>query len=74
MEIANKENGTQLLMKMSLEALMKSERSLHQSEFPEDYANGYRLRRVAGYRKEMALQVPRTRSGAFYPCIIERSS
>ena len=70
LEIANKENGTQLLMKMSLEALMKSERTLHQSEFPEDYANGYRARKVTGYGKEMALKVPRTRSGAFYPVLL----
>ena len=70
LEIANKENGTQLLMKMSLEALMKSERSLHQSEFPDDYGNGYRQRKVTGYGKEMALQVPRTRSGAFYPVLL----
>lgn len=68
--IANKENGTQILMKMSLEALMKSERTLHQSEFPEDYANGYRARKVTGYGKEMALKVPRTRSGAFYPVLL----
>lgn len=70
LEIANKENGTQILMKMSLEALMKSERTLHQSEFPEDYANGYRARKVTGYGKEMALKVPRTRSGAFYPVLL----
>lgn len=30
LEIANKENGTQLLMQMTLEAFMRSERSLHQ--------------------------------------------
>lgn len=70
LELANKENGTQLLMKMSLEALMKSERSLHRAEFPEDPANGYRPRKVIGYGKEMALQVPRTRSGAFYPVLL----
>ena len=70
LEIANKANGTQILMKMSLEALMKSERALHQSEFPEDYANGYRARKVTGYGKEMALKVPRTRSGAFYPVLL----
>jgi len=70
LEIANKANGTQILMKMSLEALMKSERALHQSEFPEDYANGYRARKVTGSGKEMALKVPRTRSGAFYPVLL----
>lgn len=71
LEIANKENGTQLLMQMTLEAFMRSERSLHQTELPGDYGNGYRTRKVKGYGKEMVLSVPRTRSGTFYPALLQ---
>jgi hypothetical protein len=34
LEIANSENVTNLLMQMTLETFMKSERSLHQQENP----------------------------------------
>lgn len=70
LDIANKDNGTQLLMKMTLEAFMRSERSLHQNEL-DDYSNGYRPRKVKGYGKEMVLKVPRTRSGVFYPALLQ---
>ena len=46
LEIANSENGTNLLMQMTLETFMKSERSLHQINNPTDYANGFRTRTV----------------------------
>jgi hypothetical protein len=36
LNIANSENGTNLLMQMTLDAFMKSERHLHQQENPED--------------------------------------
>ena len=55
LEIANEENGTNLLMQMTLEAFMKSERGLHQLESPSDYANGFRERKVHGYGKELVL-------------------
>jgi hypothetical protein len=48
LEIANSENGTNLLMQMTLETFMKSERSLHQKENPTDYANGFRTRTASG--------------------------
>ncbi len=44
LNIANSENGTNLLMQMTLNAFMKSERQLHQQENPDTYANGYRER------------------------------
>ena len=44
LDIANSENGTNLLMQLTLETFMKVERNLHQSENPKDYANGYRER------------------------------
>jgi len=70
LEIASSDNGTQLLMQMTLETFMKSERSLHQQENPSDYANGFRTRLAKGYGKEMVLKVPRTRSGTFYPALL----
>lgn len=70
LDIANSENGSNLLFQMTLEAFMKSERCLHQIENPTDYANGFRDRKARGYGKEMVLKVPRTRSGTFYPALL----
>lgn len=70
LNIANSENGTNLLMQMTLNAFMKSERHLHQQSNPEDYANGYRERKARGFGKEMVLKVPRTRNGGFYPVLL----
>ena len=50
--IANSENGTNLLMQLTLNAFMKSEFHLHQQEHPDDYANGYRERKARGFGKE----------------------
>lgn len=70
LNIANSENGTNLLMQMTLNAFMKSERQLHQQENPDVYANGYRMRKARGFGKEMVLKVPRTRDGGFYPVLL----
>lgn len=70
LDIANSENGTNLLMQMTLNAFMKSERQLHQLENPLVYANGYRDRKARGFGKEMVLKVPRTRDGGFYPVLL----
>ena len=53
LNIANSENGTNLLMQMTLNAFMKSERQLHQQENPDTYANGYRERKASGFGREM---------------------
>jgi transposase-like protein len=70
LEVANSENGTNLLMQMTLETFMKSERGLHQLENTTDYANGLRTKTTYGFGKEMVLKVPRTRSGTFYPALL----
>ena len=70
LNIANSENGTNLLMQMTLNAFMKSERHLHQQSNPSDYANGYRERKARGFGNEMVLKVPRTRNGTFYPVLL----
>jgi putative transposase len=70
LDVANSENGTNLLLQMTLNAFMKSERHLHQQENEGDYANGYRERNARGFGKEMVLKVPRTRNGTFYPVLL----
>lgn len=67
--IANKKDGFNEIMKMSLDVLMISERKIHQNE-TGDYANGYRPRVIKGLGKEIALSVPRTRNGEFYPVLL----
>jgi hypothetical protein len=43
LEIANKKDGFNTIMKISLDALMRSERKIFQEEH-SDYTNGYRPR------------------------------
>lgn len=69
LEIANKKDGFNTIMKISLDALMRSERKVFQEEH-SDYANGYRPRCIQGFGKEIVLSVPRTRSGDFYPVLL----
>lgn len=62
--------GTHLLLNLTLNAFMKSERSLHQQENPEEYGNGYHYCKATGQGKELELKVLRTRSGLFYPLLL----
>jgi len=66
---SNGNDGFNEIMKIALEVLMKSERKIHQLE-TGDYANGYRFRNIQGFGKEIALSVPRTRNGGFYPVLL----
>lgn len=69
LDVANKKERFNSIMKMSLDALMRSERKLFQEDTGE-YANGYRPRSIQGFGKEIVLSVPRTRSGDFYPVLL----
>ena len=69
LDVANKKEGFNSIMKMSLDALMRSERKIFQEDNHE-YSNGYRPRCVQGFGKEIVLSVPRTRSGGFYPLLL----
>ena len=40
-ELANEKGGAHLLLNFTLDAFMNAERSLHQSDNPGEYANGY---------------------------------
>jgi putative transposase len=68
-ELATKEYGFNAIMKMTLEVLMKAERTMFQEESGFS-ANGFRSRRVQGFSHEIALSVPRTREGNFYPVLL----
>ncbi|MDD4685602.1 MAG: IS256 family transposase, partial [Bacteroidales bacterium] len=67
--VLSKEDGLEQILKMSLESLMKSERTIH-NEFNLDSSNGFRPRKTFGRGKILELRVPRTRSGSFYPLIL----
>jgi transposase-like protein len=68
-EIISKKDGLNIILKLTLESLMKAERSEH-NILEEDYSNGYRKRKAFGDKHMIELQVPRTRSGSFYPVIL----
>ncbi|QYS92457.1 transposase [Flavobacterium covae] len=70
LKIANSHNGSNILLQMTLEVFMKSERSLHKEEKPDDLVNGYPFRKAKGNDKELVLKVPRTRSSTFYPALL----
>lgn len=68
-QILQKESGFNEILKLSLETLMKIERSEHNQK-EKDVSNGYRPRRIFGQGKQLELRVPRTREGNFYPIIL----
>jgi hypothetical protein len=68
-DILQKEDGLNTILKLSLEALMKSERELYKSNV-EDYSNGFRNRKAFGDKRMIELRVPRMRNGGFYPVIL----
>lgn len=68
-EITQKEGGIQELLKLSLEAIMRAEREIH-NETHGDVSNGYRFRKTIGSGKLLELRVPRTRYGQFYPVLL----
>jgi len=68
-DIVHQEDGLQNILKLSLEALMRSEREEHNQEY-NDMSNGYRKRRGFGQGKILELQVPRSRKGNFYPVLL----
>ncbi|MDV7397636.1 transposase, partial [Arthrospira platensis SPKY1] len=66
---SKKNDGFQVILKIALEALMRSERE----EFnlsSGDVSNGYRNRQVFANGFSLELVVPRTRNQNFYPLIL----
>lgn len=67
--LTNNKEGFSNLIKLGLESLMKSERSLH-NEQTNDVSNGYRDRKVYSSGKLFEIQVPRSRENNFYPMLL----
>lgn len=67
--IANSENGFENLLKHTLEAIMRSERMLH-NENSNDQSNGFRKRSVLAHGGKIELLVPRSRHHNFYPLLL----
>lgn len=68
-DIAQKKDGYQEVLKISLEAMMRAEREEHNKSHG-DMSNGYRYRKTFGQGKILELQVPRSRRGNFYPVLL----
>jgi transposase-like protein len=68
-EVACQEDGFNQLMQLTLEALMRSERDIHNKQHG-DVSNGFRKRRCYGSGKLLELRVPRSRYEQFYPVIL----
>jgi transposase-like protein len=67
--LLKKKDGTNQVMQIALEALMRAERSeFNRTE--SDVSNGYRPRRFFGKGKELVLSVPRSRHHNFYPVLL----
>jgi len=67
--VAREKDGFNKVMSLSLEALMRAERQIH-NESNDDVSNGYRWRKTFGMQKQIKLQVPRSRKHQFYPLVL----
>ncbi len=68
-EIAKEKDGYNKVLKYSLEAMMRAERSIHNETYG-DVSNGYRWRKVFGQGEQLKLEVPRSRYDQFYPYLL----
>ena len=68
-QIAQGENGYQKILQLSIEAIMRSERTEF-NQLKGDSSNGYRLSSVLGHGGKLELVVPRSRHHNFYPLIL----
>lgn len=66
---SKKENGYQTILKIALEAMMKSERDEFNLQ-SKDVSNGFRKRNVLSNGVSLELHVPRTRNHNFYPLLL----
>ncbi|NLN96667.1 MAG: hypothetical protein GX128_10940 [Bacteroidales bacterium] len=64
-----KEDGLNTILKLTLETLMKAERTEYK-HLTRDYSNGYRSRKAFGNKQMLELQAPHTRNGVLYPVIL----
>src|SRR5690625_443124 len=64
------ENGLNEVLQITLNSMMKNERSLHLQQADGNKANGYRPGRVYGHGKLLELRIPGGRNGAFSPGVL----
>lgn len=70
-EVASREDGTNEILRMTFDAMMKAERlEYQQSSSDADKGNGFRHVKAYGQGKMLELRVPRTRSGNFHPMLL----
>ncbi len=69
---AEKENGLNQVLTITLNAIMHSERTayLKTNQDSKNKGNGYRPVKVNGYGRQLALAVPRDRLGTFKPLLM----
>ncbi|TYC06603.1 MAG: IS256 family transposase [Kosmotoga sp.] len=65
-----RENGLNEVLEMTLNAMMKAERTAHLQQAPGNKANGYRMGRAYGNGRLLELRIPRDRNGEFYPKVL----
>jgi putative transposase len=63
-------NGLNEVLEITLNAMMKNERSIHLEQADDNKANGYRPGRVYGHGKLLELRIPRDRNGEFYAKVL----
>jgi len=68
-EVASGQEGIQKVLELSLEAMMRAERLVH-NESHADVSNGYRKVKALGHGRQLRLQVPRSRNSSFYPVLL----
>ena len=69
--MASSEAGFNELIRVLLDSFSKQEHSLFLAEHTGEQANGIRPRRWRGYGWSFQLRIPRTRSNAFQPIILD---
>ena len=68
-QVGSKKDGINEILQISLEALMRAERNLHNTQ-NSDVSNGFRSIKTFGQGQQLRLQVPRSRNGSFYPVLL----
>jgi putative transposase len=67
--LAREKDGFKQLMTLTIDAMMKAEREIH-NEKVLDSSNGFRPRRVFSSGHLLQIKVPRSRNGNFYPMLL----
>ncbi len=68
-DVASEGGGINKVLELSLEAMMRAERSVH-NEDCDDVSNGFRSVKAFDQGQQLRLQVPRSRHNAFYPVLL----